>query len=42
MIKGWIDEKTRRKINICGSNFLPKLLEFVDIESIPEFLGGNL
>jgi hypothetical protein len=42
MIKGWIDEKTRRKINICGSNFLTKLLEFVAIDSIPEFLGGHL
>ena len=42
MIKGWIDEKTRRKINICGSNYLHKLKEFVDIKSIPEFLGGQL
>jgi hypothetical protein len=22
VIKGWLDEKTRRKINILGSNFL--------------------
>lgn len=42
IIKGWIDEKTRRKICICGANYMTKLLEFVNIDSIPKFLGGRM
>ena len=30
MIRSLIDEKTRNKISIYGSNYYPKLLEFFD------------
>jgi hypothetical protein len=29
--KGWIDEKTRAKIEILGSSYMKKLTDFVDI-----------
>jgi len=41
IIKGWLDEKTRKAVDILGSNFLPKLLKDIDIEQIPVFLGGK-
>jgi len=41
MIRSLIDEKTRSKISIYGSNYLPKLLEFLDEDQIPAFLGGS-
>jgi hypothetical protein len=41
MIKGWLDEKTRNKISILGGGYAKKLLEFVDAEQLPEFLGGK-
>ncbi|EAR98487.2 CRAL/TRIO, amine-terminal domain protein (macronuclear) [Tetrahymena thermophila SB210] len=41
VIKPWIDEKTRNKITIIGSGFKEKLLEIIDIDNIPDFLGGN-
>ena len=31
VIKGWIDEKTRAKIEILGSSYMKKLTELVDI-----------
>lgn len=40
-IKPWIDEKTRNKIVIIGSGFKEKLLEIIDPENLPEFLGGS-
>ena len=42
VIKGWIDEKTRSKINILGSNFHKQIFEFCDHDQIPTFLGGTL
>jgi len=39
VIKGWIDEKTRAKIEILGSGYMKKMLENVDISQIPDFLG---
>ena len=41
MIKGWLDEKTRNKISILGGGYSKKLLEHVDADQLPEFLGGN-
>lgn len=41
VMKGFLDEKTRAKIKLVGGNFKPKLLEFIDDENIPEFLGGK-
>eukprot|EP00249_Psilotum_nudum_P016013 c25610_g1_i2 orf=513-1037(+) len=41
MIKPWLDKRTQKKIEVHGSNFTSKLLEFVDSENLPEFLGGS-
>jgi hypothetical protein len=41
LVKGFIDEKTRAKILVERSSFLPKLLEFIDKENIPSFFGGD-
>ncbi|KAI5060095.1 hypothetical protein GOP47_0024515 [Adiantum capillus-veneris] len=40
MIKPWLDKRTQKKIEVHGSNFTSKLLELVDAENLPEFLGG--
>jgi len=39
--KGFIDEKTRNKIKICGSKYQKELLEFVEPDNLPDFLGGT-
>ena len=41
MIKGWLDEKTRQKIQIVGGSYTKKLLEYVDEDQLAEFLGGK-
>ena len=41
MIKPWLDKRTQRKIEVHGSNFASKLLELVDPENLPKFLGGT-
>jgi|Transcript_759 hypothetical protein len=41
VVKGFLDEKTRGKIKIIGSNFLPTLEQFLTIDQIPSFLGGR-
>lgn len=40
-MKQWIDEGTREKISILGSNFLEQLSEWVEEKNLPEFLGGG-
>ena len=30
IVKGWIDEKTRSKISICGGNYYKVLAEYCD------------
>ena len=30
IIKGWLDEKIRRKINMVGKNYISTLTEYVD------------
>lgn len=41
IIKGWLDEKTRRKISLLGTNYLKFLLEYCNEDQIPTFLGGT-
>ena len=41
IIKGFLDERTRSKVRIIGSNYRPILLENIDAENLPEFLGGT-
>jgi len=41
MFKSFVDEKTRKKINIEGSSYKKKLLNFIDPDNLPSFLGGN-
>ena len=41
IIKGFLDERTRSKVRILGSDFLPALLEEMPMESIPSFIGGS-
>merc|ERR1719232_1367947 len=38
--KGFLDEKTRKKIQVKGSDYLQYLLEFANKEDLPTFLGG--
>jgi len=39
--KGFLDERTRKKIQVKGSDYLPTLLEFVEEDKLPTFLGGK-
>ncbi|KAJ3132817.1 cytosolic factor, phosphatidylinositol/phosphatidylcholine transfer protein, partial [Physocladia obscura] len=41
LVKPMLDEATVNKIVILGSNYLPSLLETIDTESVPRFLGGT-
>ena len=41
IVKGFLDEKTRGKIKILGSGFLPTLEQSWDRANIPSFLGGD-
>lgn len=40
-LKPLLDKRTREKINILGSNYLPTVLEHVRKEELPTFLGGS-
>jgi len=39
--KNFVDEKTRKKINIVGSGYKKVLREVIDEENLPDFLGGT-
>ena len=39
--KAFLDEKTKKKISIIGSSYKKTLLEFIDEENLPDFLGGK-
>jgi hypothetical protein len=41
VVQGFIDEKTRKKINVEKGGYAKKLLELVDAENLPTFLGGT-
>mmetsp|Transcript_10482 Transcript_10482/g.18328 ORF Transcript_10482/g.18328 Transcript_10482/m.18328 type:complete len:524 (-) Transcript_10482:635-2206(-) len=41
LIKGVLDARTQSKIEILGTNYLDGLLKWVDIDSIPVWLGGK-
>lgn len=41
IVKSFIDEKTRKKIQIKGGSYQKDLLEIVDAENLPDFLGGT-
>ena len=41
VVKGFLDEKTRKKISIKGGSYQKDLLEIVDVENLPDFLGGT-
>jgi len=40
LVKGFIDKKTRKKIHTENHKYLPKLLEYIDIDNLPSILGG--
>jgi len=41
IVKAFVDEKTRNKISVEKSSYQKKLLELVDADNLPTFLGGN-
>ena len=41
IVKVWINEKTRKKINIVGGSFKKELLKDIDEDKLPTFLGGT-
>jgi hypothetical protein len=41
VVKGFLDERTRQKIKILGGKFQKDLLELVEAENLPDFLGGT-
>ena len=41
VIKPWLDEKTREKIQLKGSDYKKTLFKYCDEEQIPDFLGGK-
>jgi len=41
IIKGWIDERTRNKINVIGSKYHEKVFKVIDPEMLPTWLGGK-
>ncbi|RKO90219.1 CRAL-TRIO domain-containing protein, partial [Blyttiomyces helicus] len=41
IIRRWLDKRILEKIFICGSDFKEVLLEHVEAENLPDFLGGT-
>lgn len=41
IVKVWLDERTRQKIQIHGGGYTKKLLEYVDEDQLADFLGGK-
>jgi hypothetical protein len=39
--KAFLDEKTKKKIITVGSDYKKKLLEHIEPDNLPKFLGGN-
>lgn len=40
-IKGWLPAETAEKISITGSDYLPVISQYVDLENWPAHLGGR-
>ena len=40
IVKGFIDEKTRKKISIIGGSYKKTFLEAIDSKNLPDWLGG--
>jgi hypothetical protein len=41
IVKGFLDEKTRKKITIKGHTFAKEIQELIEEEDLPDFLGGK-
>lgn len=41
VVKGMLDENTVAKISVLGSSYQKQLLEYIDPENLPDFLGGE-
>ena len=41
VLKLMLDEKTRDKIDVLGSNYLKQLTKYIDPDNLPKSLGGN-
>ena len=41
IVKGLIDIESRKKIELLGKDYKEKVLEYIDADNLPTFLGGN-
>jgi hypothetical protein len=41
IVKTWLNPRTLEKIHVLGSDFQSVLLEHIDADSLPQFLGGQ-
>ena len=41
LIKGWMEKKTSAKFYVLGSDYLPTLLQYIDVDELPKEYGGN-